>query len=48
MPFLYFGVEDHAGYHAPGDGFEQINQAFFRRVANLLVDVAVILDTNLR
>lgn len=48
VPFLYFGVEDHAGYHAPGDSFEQINQAFFSRVANLLVDVAITLDTNLR
>ena len=47
VPFLYFGVEDHADYHAPGDTFEHINQAFFARVASLLVDVAATLDTNL-
>jgi Zn-dependent M28 family amino/carboxypeptidase len=44
VPFLYFGVEDHADYHAPGDTFEHINQAFFTRVAGLLVDVAATLD----
>ncbi len=48
LPFLYFGVEDHADYHAPGDTFEHINQAFFTSVANLLVDVATTLDTNLK
>jgi hypothetical protein len=47
VPFLYFGVEDHADYHAPGDTFEHINGAFFARVASLLADVAATLDTNL-
>lgn len=46
VPFLYFGVEDHADYHAPGDTFEHINQAFFIRVAGLLLDVAATLDAN--
>jgi Zn-dependent M28 family amino/carboxypeptidase len=44
VPFLYFGVEDHADYHAPGDTFEKINQPFFVRAAGLLVDVAATLD----
>ena len=48
VPFLYFGVEDHAGYHAPGDTFEHINQRFFISVANLLVDVAATLDADLK
>jgi Zn-dependent M28 family amino/carboxypeptidase len=48
VPFLYFGVADHADYHAPGDTFVHINQAFFARVANLLVDVAATMDTNLK
>ncbi|MES2296861.1 MAG: M20/M25/M40 family metallo-hydrolase [Pseudomonadota bacterium] len=47
IPFLYFGVEDHADYHAPSDTFEHINQDFFAKVAALLVDTAVTLDRNL-
>jgi Zn-dependent M28 family amino/carboxypeptidase len=47
IPFLYFGVEDHADYHKPGDTFEHINQAFYARVASLLVDMAATLDQNL-
>lgn len=47
VPFLYFGVEDHADYHAPSDTFEHINQAFFVKVAGLLVDMAATLDRNL-
>ena len=48
VPFLYFGVEDHAHYHAPSDTFERINQRFFIRVASLLVDVAATLDAKLK
>ncbi len=47
IPFLYFGVEDHPDYHAPSDTFEHINQAFFVKVAALLVDVAATLDQQL-
>jgi Zn-dependent M28 family amino/carboxypeptidase len=48
VPFLYFGVEDHADYHAPSDTFDHINQAFFVSVADLLVDVAATLDAELK
>jgi Zn-dependent M28 family amino/carboxypeptidase len=48
VPFLYFGVEDHADYHAPSDTFEHINQGFFINVAKLLVDVAATLDAGLK
>ncbi|MDQ2989077.1 MAG: M20/M25/M40 family metallo-hydrolase [Pseudomonadota bacterium] len=48
IPFLYFGVEDHADYHAASDTFEHINPAFFASVANLLVDVAATVDANLQ
>jgi len=48
VPFLYFGVEEHAHYHAPSDTFEHINQRFFIRVASLLVDVAATLDAKLK
>ncbi|MES2322466.1 MAG: M20/M25/M40 family metallo-hydrolase [Pseudomonadota bacterium] len=47
LPFLYFGVEDHAHYHHPGDTFEHINQDFYVKVASLLIDVAAILDRQL-
>jgi hypothetical protein len=33
VPWVYFGVEDHADYHKPGDDFEKIPQDFFRRSA---------------
>jgi Zn-dependent M28 family amino/carboxypeptidase len=48
LPFLYFGVEDHADYHAPSDTFEHINPAFFISVAKLLVDVAATVDAGLK
>lgn len=48
VPFLYFGVEDHADYHGPGDTFANIEPAFFTNVANLLVDAAATLDANLK
>ncbi len=47
IPFVYFGVEDHADYHQPGDSFEKIDPAFFAEVARLLVTSAVILDQQL-
>ncbi|MFL6657641.1 MAG: M28 family peptidase [Massilia sp.] len=47
VPFLYFGVEDHADYHKPGDTFDKIKPAFFTQVAELLVDVAVTADQKL-
>lgn len=47
IPFLYFGVEDHADYHKPGDTFEKVDPKFFTEVARLLVSAAEILDHNL-
>jgi hypothetical protein len=47
LPFLYFGVEDHADYHKPTDTFDRINQGFYVKVASLLIDMAVTLDRNL-
>lgn len=29
IPFLYFGVEDHEGYHKPGDDAEAITPGFY-------------------
>lgn len=36
IPYLYFGVEDHPGYHTPEDDFEYINQDFYYEVVNLV------------
>ncbi|MDC8759480.1 M20/M25/M40 family metallo-hydrolase [Janthinobacterium fluminis] len=47
IPFLYFGVADHADYHAPSDTYAHINAAFFVRVSNLLVDVAARMEREL-
>ncbi len=47
IPFLYFGVEDHADYHKPGDTFDKIEPTFFTDVARMLVATAAILDQNL-
>jgi len=47
IPFIMFGVEDHADYHHPGDTFEKIPQAFFTKTANLIVDTATVLDQHL-
>ena len=48
VPYLYFGVADHADYHGPGDTAEKIKPAFFASVASLLIDVAVTADQNLQ
>jgi hypothetical protein len=48
VPFLYFGVDDHADYHQPTDSTEKINPAFYANVASLLIDVAMMADRNLQ
>jgi len=48
ISFLYFGVEDHADYHQPGDVFEHVNQTFFGEVARLLVDVVGTADQQVK
>ncbi|MTW10600.1 M20/M25/M40 family metallo-hydrolase [Pseudoduganella eburnea] len=47
IPFLMFGVEDHADYHQPSDTFEHIQQDFFAKTAHLIVDTATVLDQHL-
>ncbi len=39
VPFLYFGVEDHADYHKVTDEFERINLSFFYRAAGAVLEV---------
>lgn len=47
IPILYFGVEDHPGYHNPSDDFENLTLDFFVRAADTLVMVARSVDANL-
>jgi Zn-dependent M28 family amino/carboxypeptidase len=47
IPFLYFGVEDHPGYHKPSDEFAQITPAFFANAAETVLDVLLDLDRKL-
>ena len=47
LPILYFGVEDHPGYHKPGDDFEFLTLDFFVRAADTLVMAAMAVDSEL-
>lgn len=47
IPILYFGVEDHPGYHNPSDDFDALTLDFFVRAADTLVMVAQSVDGQL-
>ncbi|MBY0497170.1 MAG: M28 family peptidase [Cyanobacteria bacterium] len=44
IPFVYFGVEDHADYHKPTDTADKINRGFFVDVAETILDAVLSLD----
>ena len=44
IPFVYFGVEDHADYHKPTDTADKINRAFLADVAETVLEALVQLD----
>ncbi len=44
IPFVYFGVEDHADYHKPTDTADKINRGFFVDVAETILDAVLTLD----
>lgn len=44
IPYLYFGVEDHADYHRPGDTFDKVNKSFYYQVCTMITAVATQLD----
>ena len=48
VPFVYFGVEDHADYHQPTDTADRINPDFFARAAAVVLDAVRALDAGLR
>jgi Zn-dependent M28 family amino/carboxypeptidase len=44
IPFVYFGVEDHADYHKPTDTADKIDRGFFVDVAETVLEAMLQLD----
>lgn len=47
IPFIYFGVEDHKDYHRPTDDFVNINQEFYVRAVETILEAVKIFDKEL-
>ncbi len=47
IPFLYFGVEDHPGYHKPSDEFEYIHPEFYYQVVRFITNTIADLDSKI-
>ena len=47
IPFVYFGVEDHADYHKPTDDVERIEPAFYSRAVRTVLAAIDALDETL-
>ena len=47
VPFVYFGVEDHADYHRPGDTADKIDPRFFGDVADMIVEAVKTFDAKI-
>ncbi|WP_173021365.1 M20/M25/M40 family metallo-hydrolase [Lewinella sp. W8] len=48
IPYLYFGVEDHPGYHQPSDDFSEINPDFYYEVVQFVKETTNVFDKKLR
>jgi Zn-dependent M28 family amino/carboxypeptidase len=48
IPFVYFGVEDHEDYHRPSDDFEKVNQDFYKKSVETIVQCIIALDKQLQ
>jgi len=44
IPFLYFGVEDHADYHKPSDEFARIHPEFYKSAVETILDLLLEVD----
>ncbi|MEP0265299.1 M28 family peptidase [Dokdonia sp.] len=44
IPFLYFGDEDHPGYHNPTDDYEKITPGFYKDAVRLILSVFIQID----
>lgn len=47
IPFIYFGVEDHADYHKETDIFENIQPEFYKSAVELILDAIIAFDKDL-
>jgi Zn-dependent M28 family amino/carboxypeptidase len=47
IPFVYFGVEDHADYHGPTDTADRIDPRFFGDAADMIVEAVRTFDMRL-
>ena len=47
IPFVYFGVEDHPGYHNPSDDYDKITPDFFHAAASLITQAVLRFDASL-
>jgi len=47
IPFIYFGVEDHADYHRPTDDTERLMPQFFAGAVSTVLDAVRTFDRNL-
>jgi Zn-dependent M28 family amino/carboxypeptidase len=47
VPFVYFGVEDHPGYHQPSDDFDAITPDFFVDATRTIIEAVAALDAAL-
>jgi hypothetical protein len=47
IPFVYFGVEDHADYHKPSDEFARIQPGFYYHAVQTVAEFVVRLDRSL-
>ena len=48
VPFLYFGVEDHADMHQPTDTADRIDQRFFTAAAEMVLSTLIEVDKRLQ
>ncbi len=47
IPFLYFGVEDHPGYHKPSDEFQYIHPEFYFNAVKFITNTIADLDSKI-
>lgn len=46
VPFVYFGVPDHADYHQPTDTVDNIDPEFYRQVSETVLDAVLLFDAS--
>lgn len=47
IPFVYFGVEEHADYHKPTDDYDKVPQEFYVRAVEAIIDATKAFDKTL-